>query len=387
MGTSPLPAFSYHWVGGDVAGLEALNIQCRKVASTISGADRALTREVSSVVGDAGWTGAAATAFSTAWDRDATAGAQLAQAWEEIGQIAATLAYNLAALESALEEAAIQVEQQGLPVDMKTGLPLPGTIAGGGACPSPQATAAQEQLAGQYMTYRAGILQEATGARNRALNGLYAVTTRLLPASFDYGQLTNDLDGVRSLWAIPTTYRVKVEGQLHDAGDTIDQMWQALIAGRRVSGNNFRLEKDLVERGAKARAAIPGLESQAKDAPPESLLNRLAGGDPEALGGLGVAAGALRAVPYIGATVGGVLQVIQDREAHESWRHSLVDGAVSNLASVGAASGLTLIGGALIGTGSVAVVGGTVVLAGAAAVGVGDVVHNVIQENWGAGYG
>jgi uncharacterized protein YukE len=138
MGTGPLPAFSYHWVGGDIAGLEALNSQCRKVAATINGADRALTQEVSSVVGDAGWKGAAASTFSGAWDRDATAGGQLAQAWEEIGQIAATLAYNLAALESALEEAAIQVEQQGLPVDTRTGLPMPGTIAGGGACPAPR---------------------------------------------------------------------------------------------------------------------------------------------------------------------------------------------------------------------------------------------------------
>jgi hypothetical protein len=183
------------------------------------------------------------------------------------------------------------------------------------------------------MTYRAGILQEATGARSRALNGLYAVTTRLLPASFDYGQLTNDLDGVRSLWAIPTTYRVKVEGQLQEAGDTVDEMWQALIAGKRVQGSNFRLPKDLVERGAKARAALPELEGQAASAPPESLLNQLAGGDADGLGGLGVAAGAIKAVPFIGATVGGVLQVIQDRDAHESWRHSLVDGAVRRLPS------------------------------------------------------
>jgi len=380
MGTSPLPAFSYHWVGGDIAGLEALNSQCRKVASTIIGADRALTQEVSSVVGDTGWTGSAASAFSAAWDRDATAGGQLAQAWEEIGQIAATLAYNLAALESALEEAAIQVEQQGLPVDTSTGLPMPGTIAGGGACPSPQAAAAQEQLAGQYMAYRAGILQEATGARNRALSGLYAVTAQMLPNPFDYGQVTNDLDGIRSLWAIPTTYRMEVEGQLQESGEAVDNMWQALIAGRRVSGNNFRLPKELVEKGAKARAVLPGLETQAKEALPESLLNRLAGGDTDALGGLGVAAGAIRAVPYIGATVGGVLQVIQDRENHEPWKQSLADGAISNLASVGAASAATGIGAMLFGTGSVAVVGGTALAAGVIAVGVGDVVHNFIQD-------
>ena len=380
MGTSPLPAFSYQWVGGDIAGLEALNSQCRSVASTINGADRALTQEVSSVVGDAGWTGAAASAFSSAWDRDATAGGQLAQAWEEIGQIAATLAYNLAALESALEEAAIQVEQQGLPVDTSTGLPMPGTIAGGAACPSPQVAAAQEQLAGQYMAYRAGILQEAAGARNQALSSLYAVTTQLLPNPFDYGQLTNDLDGIRSLWAIPTTYRMEVEGQLQESGEAVDDMWQALIAGRRVSGNNFRLPKDLVEKGAKARAVLPGLESQARDAPPESLLNRLAGGDTDALGGLGVAAGAVRAVPYIGATVGGVLQVIQDRENHEPWKQSLADGAISNLASVGSATAATDLGAMLFGTGSVAVVGGTALAAGVIAVGVGDVVHNFIQD-------
>ncbi len=384
MGTGPLPAFSYHWVGGDIAGLEALNRQCLKVASTINDADRVLTQEVSSVVGDAGWSGAAASAFSSAWDRDATAGAQLAQAWEEIGQIAATLAYNLAALESALEEAAIQVEQAGLPVDTSTGLPMPGTIAGGGACPSPQVAAAQEQLAGQYMAYRAGILQDATGARSRALNGLHSVTTRLLPGPFDDGQLTNDLDGVRSLWAVPTDYRVKIEAKLQVVEDTENRLWQTAIALKRVDGANFRLPKGLVEEGAKARAVLPELEGRAATAPPESLLNKLAAGDAEGFTGLGVAAGALKAVPYIGATVGGVLQVVQDREAGESWRHSLVDGAVSNLASVGAAAAVTAGVGAVITTGSAAVVGVTALGAGVVAVGVGDLVHNAIQENWGA---
>jgi len=268
-------------------------------------------------------------------------------------------------------------------VETSTGLPMPGTIAGGGASPSPQATAAQEQLASQYTTYRAGILQEATGARNRALNGLYAVTTRLLPASFDYGQLTNDADGVRALWAIPTGYRMEVTKQLQAADGTVREMLQELIAGRRVSGNNFRLPKDLVEDGRKARAVLPQLEGRAKIAPPESLLNRLAGGDPEALDGLGAAAGALKAVPYIGASVGGVLQVIQDREAHESWRHSLVDGAASNVAALGASALVTGVAAGAITSGGFVLAGVAAVGAGALAVGVGDVVHNVVQENWG----
>jgi len=161
-------------------------------------------------------------------------------------------------------------------------------------------------------------------------------------------------------------------------------MWQTLIAGKRVSGNNFQLPKDLVERGANARAVLPGLEGQAKDAPPESLLNRLAGGDTDALGGLGLAAGAVKAIPYIGATVGGVLQVIQDRDAHESWRHSRVDGAASNLASLGASAAVTGVAASAITSGGVVLIGAAAVGAGALAVGVGDVVHNAVQENWGS---
>jgi hypothetical protein len=114
------------------------------------------------------------------------------------------------------------------------------------------------------------------------------------------------------------------------------------------------------------------------------MLSKLFSGDAEGLGAFGATAGLIKAVPFIGATAGGVLQVVQDRQGHESWRHSLVDGAASNLASVGAAYGTGAAGAAILGTGSVVAVGATAVAAGVVAVGVGDLAHNVIQENWGS---
>ena len=88
----------------------------------------------------------------------------------------------------------------------------------------------------------------------------------------------------------------------------------------------------------------------------------------------------MRAIPFIGATAGAGITVWQDREQGESWGQSLADGAVSSGVALGAGLGAA----ALIGTGSVAAVAAGVIGGGALAVGVGDFVHNLFQENWPA---
>lgn len=85
-------------------------------------------------------------------------------------------------------------------------------------------------------------------------------------------------------------------------------------------------------------------------------------------------------IPYVGA----VIQIYQDREAHEPWRHAIVDGAVSDGADLGAGLAVTAGVAGVIGSGLVVAVGAGVVLGGAAAVGVGDFMHNMVQENWSA---
>jgi hypothetical protein len=57
--TTTLAATAYDWVGGNFAGLLALQNQCAQVASTITSADNALSRQVSAVAGAGNWSGAA----------------------------------------------------------------------------------------------------------------------------------------------------------------------------------------------------------------------------------------------------------------------------------------------------------------------------------------
>jgi len=165
MGEGSLAACAYDWVGGNFSGLQALEGQCSTVAATLTSADRALSRQVSQIVSVGGWSGSAADAFTSAWDRDSTAGAQLAEAWGEIGAIAGNLAASLATLENALEEAAYQLAKQGVAIDPANGTALPGTTASGLDSPSPQAIADNARLASQYMAYRTKILAEASAVR------------------------------------------------------------------------------------------------------------------------------------------------------------------------------------------------------------------------------
>jgi uncharacterized protein YukE len=382
MSGGTLAPHAYDWVGGDMAGLQALQGECAKVASAITAADRALSGQVSQVVGAGGWQGSAAGAFSSAWDQDSSAGAQLAGAWNQIGSVAGNLAVNLASLENALEGVAAQAEAAGLAIDTADGSALPNSTGpnstgNGLACPSPQ-------LISQYTTYRTKVLAQASVARAEAALALDQLTGGLLPSQPDVGDVVNGLDGVRGLWAVPTTYRREVEDDLAEAAENYVAARKAamleLIAKRKLAGNNARLDPDTKENLSGTAEERAGLEGKLADAPPESILSQAADGDAAGLGLTGVTAGALRAVPFIGATVGAGVTVWQDREAGESWGHSLADGAVSNGAAFGAGLGVA----ALVGTGSAIAVAGGVVLGGAAAVGVGDFVHNLFQENWSA---
>jgi len=384
MSGGSLAACAYDWVGGNFLGLEALEGECSTVAATLTDADHALSQQVSQIVSAGDWRGSAADAFTSAWDKDSAAGAQLAEAWRQIGTITGNLAADLAALENSLEGAAYQAEKQGVAIDPANGTALADTTANGLACPSPQVAANNARLASQYMAYRTQILAQASAVRAQAALSLNAVTESLLPAEPDWGDPVNGLDAVRGLWAVPTTYRREVTEDLAAAGKKVAvtqyEALQELIAGRKLAGNNFLLSRQTRENLTETAKERAVLEGKLADSPPESVLTQGADGDADGLGLAGLAGGAVRAIPFIGATAGAGITIWQDREEGESWGHSVTDGVVSS----GAALGAGLAAAAIIGTGSVAAVAAGVIVGGAAAVGVGDLVHNLFQENWSA---
>jgi uncharacterized protein YukE len=379
-------------------GLSSLAGRCYGIVPQITDVDAALTRQVSTIAHDGGWRGAAASAFSSAWDSDSAAGRQLAGAWEHIGDLVDALAVELAGLENALEEAARGVEQQGVAVDPATGSPVPAIAAGGLTGPAAQAAVTRGQLAAEYADFRAQTLDQARAARAATAGELQAVAEKLLPApgSRDWGEGVNVVDGARALWAVPTIYRLSLEEQLPEleaqVATTQRAAWQELIAARKVMGNAARLStstRDLAGAARQEEAALEGKIDTALGS--ETRGTQLAAGDPDGLDGLAdgadglasVARGLVRGIPYAGTAAAAGLTIYQDMQQGESWYHATADGLVSNGAALGAGVAVTAFAGAALG-GSLVAVGGGVLIGGVAAVGVGDFVHNLFQENWQA---
>lgn len=297
----PLAAFSYDWVGGDIPGLSALAGQCYQIVPQVTGVGSALSGQVSHLVSDGGWKGATADAFSSAWDRDSVAGRQLAGSWEDIGVVVDDLAVELAALEHALEEAAREVEAQGVVIDPagQVAPEITGPLTGSAA----QAAARRWQLAGDYNDFRQATLDRATAARAAAAAKLQHLAAAMLPPpkGRDWGQGVDVLDGLRGLWATPTLFRQNLEQELPELEQNVMQAERSamleLIQTRKLLGNASRLSDD-----AKANLKVAFDEENAVEDKLASIENlettssKLAAGDADGLAGLGDSADGLVAL-------------------------------------------------------------------------------------------
>lgn len=372
-----LPSFAYRWVGGDIHGLESFKATCTSTASQLEEADQALSRQVSRVIGDGGWTGSTAQSFSSAWGKDSKAGTQLAGAWRKIGSIVDGLAQQLASLENQLEQAADQVEKQGLSVN-----PADGTIMPAAACLAPKAAAKNAKLASEYNSLRGEILSRAETARAHAASELADVTSSMIPQGPNYGLAVAGLDGMRGLWAAPTTYNRALSEKLAEAKENVQATQKAAfrdyLDAKAKYGKAARLSPEARGNASDALKDLKTTEGKLASAPGESVTTKLADGDAAGLGAAGLAGGVVRGIPFAGALAGAGITTWSDRAQGESWGQSVSDGVVSNGAALGAGMGTA----AIIGGGSMVAVAGGVVAGGVVAVGVGDLVHNAFQENW-----
>jgi uncharacterized protein YukE len=388
-------------VGGDIWGLQTLAEQCDAVAPEITGADTALSNAVGKVVTAGSWQGKTADSFSSRWDTDSRAGNQLAEAWTEIGKVIGELAAYLAGLENKLEGAAYQLEKQGVAVDQSDGAVLPDVTPGGHSNVAPQRMATAAKLASEYASSRSQILDAAQTARTTTAAQLTQIAGQLVPNAKDWGQLSNDLDIARSLWGIPTEYRGYVEEELEGTEQSLEQTERSalktVIELRKTQGNNALLPKEMRDTISEIQADKATLESKLGFAAGlESTSSKVANGDPGALGSAAdgtsglvrVAGGAIQAIPFIGAAAGTGITIWQDLENGESMGRATEDGVDSNAASLiggmAAAAGTEFVVGTMIGAAPEVAVAAGVVVGGVAAVGVGDFVHNLYQENWTA---
>jgi uncharacterized protein YukE len=390
--------FSRRWVGGDIQGLRALAGQCDAVVAEVSSVDTTLTNAVRGLITAGSWHGTAAEAFTSRWDADSRAGQQLADAWAAIGKIIGELAVSLADLESRLKEAACQLERQGIAVDQSTGVPLPDVTAGMKSNIAPERIGVTARLAADYSGYRDEILNAARTAREATAVRLAQIAEQLIPVGRDWGQLANDANALRSLWGIPTSYRAHLQDVIPETEanllDTEDSALRYLLQNPSVNGNRSLLPKEIRTSIADAKAEKAALESKLGYARAmEPASSKVASGDADALGltadapGLmRVVGGAVEFIPLAGMLAGTGITIWQDLRNHESMGHAVEDGASSGVASIGGGiaggAGGQFIANAVLAAGPETAVVATVAGGVIGAVGVGDFVHHVWQENW-----
>jgi hypothetical protein len=373
----------------------------------------ALDKQVGRIVGDAGWQGSAATAFANAWGRDALTGQALGAVIANTGSIVNWLAVELSRIENALEQEADAAAAHGVTIgpDGQPGAAFVGP-------PSSTQQAEQQAWANAYQQVYAQAMALAQQARQTAAGPLMAVYSKIGPPPS--GMSASDGDTVADLfsdlWAVPSAYRrsvdalvVKLRGQ---ARTVLKEAAEAKAGGGPLPDN-------ILDESAKVRAELGEARTElASAADSETALSKLldtrVGDLPSKLSGLlGKSSGSLSTsevsdaadddgllgklvdfgedlpvVDVLAGAVGAGLGAYGDVEAGQPWYEAVPEEIAANGAGVaaGAVAG-TAVGGAL----AAGALAGAPLLAGAAGVlaggvvafGVGDLAHNLFEENWG----
>jgi hypothetical protein len=392
-----LPSFSSNWVGGDIHGLWSFSATLYSYVPQLADVVTALDKNVSGVVGAAGWRGEAASAFTTSWDRDATAARALGVLIDQEGDVTGELAYNLATIEHALESAAQQVEQAGVALGPDGQPPE--------ACFS---NPAKQQWAEAYQQFHQECMQAAQQARQRATATLDAMYTQAGPDKhgplYDkLGEADSLADYIRGLFTVPTASSELIKAMIPRMQARVNAA--KILARESARGPDGRFGEWADDKRANfnvERASLDDVEARAANmAARENWLSKALGTSAASIADDGDAwKGAAKFfgdIPFASeglAAVGAGLTIMGDRAKGESWGLSVSDGITSNTAALvaGEAAGDLGTAGATAALGALGVgvtgatIGGVLVggaLGAAIAVGVGDLVHNAFQENWG----
>jgi uncharacterized protein YukE len=400
---SALAAFAHDWVGGDIHGLSAYAGTLYGYVPRLSDVATALDTKVSHIVGDAGWKGSAASAFTKAWQHDATGATALAVMVSAAGDIVNTLAVNLASIESALEQAADTTAAHGVPVG-----------AGGQPPLECFADPAKESWRVSYQSFWNQSMLAATTARSQAAGALAQLGTAATEGGGDAGlgkgEYTALFDTLAGFFGAQTRYRAYVEGKLPGLKKSIskaitDAREEARQADGRFGSWTDQGKENFGDAKSRLSSVQDDLAAAGKTENPftkawgfspsdiSSVGNKLEGLD-GAGGGLARFFGDIPVVDVAAAGVSTYFGAQDDMAAGVPWYAAYPGEAGGNIAAVaaggwvgGLAAGGTAAGLGALGVGGVGLTmaaGGVGVLAGGVvAYGVGDFAHNLIQENWG----
>jgi hypothetical protein len=405
-GVSPLAAFSYDWIGGNIRGLQGIAETLYAYLPRVQDLTGTLSVTVSDLTSDSpdGWQGTAASAFTAAWQKQAETAAALEVYVTGVAQAVDGLAVELSQIENALESDAYDVSKRGVQI---------------GADGSVQGYSGAGGLA--WATSYAEVLQqaqaEAAQAREAAAQQLYSLYQQVMnPNPHPDGADVTTMGGLLAdLLAVPTAARREISAKLKKlTGKDLNFKEEIAEANRtgellpqETFGESAKVVKELEEvtEELKNTGRIENSLSKLLDTRIRDVSARLqgtagdgrhvAGNTPEDLqaaadhepGTLEKIFNAGNDIPVIDVlttAAGTAVGTYYDVKSGQSLGSALRDEAISNtLGTVGAVGATSIVGaefGARLGAsaGPVGIAVGAVV-----GYGVGDLTHNLLIEPWG----
>jgi hypothetical protein len=397
---SPLAPFAHNWVGGDIHGLSAYAGTLYGYAPEINDVATALNGKVRATVGAAGWQGTAAAAFSGAWGRDAQGCAALSTMTTGTGEVVNWLAVTLSQIESGLEQAADKTSAHGVSIG-PDGQPPQACLA----------NPAEESWRSAYQAFWNESMHAAVTARNEAAGELQRIFDGVTGAGLKPGDRTSWNDVILGFLGAKTRYRAWVEGNVEVLKKLkSDARLKATEDARQADGKFGKWKPEGRGEFDDAKAKFGAGEDRLAAAEnSEGMFSKVTGfsaGDiPAVSKALEDSSGFLKAgadLPFVDLAAAGAATYFNAQDdislgipagaAYPAETAgsalSLGTGYLAGGAATGVVAGALTEGGALAGLGLSAgavgfAAGGAGVLAGGVvAYGVGDFVHNMIDENW-----
>ncbi|MEC3915478.1 WXG100 family type VII secretion target [Nocardia sp. CDC160] len=385
------------WIGGDLAGLQAMGTAMQTAPASTNDIVEALSSKVDTIVGDAGWTGSGADSFRKAWTSTSIQVGAVATVTSSAGKILGDLGDNLQAIEADLYNAANDAKLRGAQIG-DDGKPLPLVITGD---PDTETAKNARQAQSDYSATYDSAIKLAQRFRLQAAKELNDLASPIKPtghdSDFSWDKRVTLADYLRGLYAVPneknSLWGQTLPDKIKAANQTVDQAFQDyakansdfIAKGGQLPiddpalANTFAANKDLTQLENKLSAAEAGkgeaplsnlLNVKIKDA--DKLIPALEKVTPKGLN-------FLKEIPVVDVAASGVVAEIQSRDDISKGQNPTSARAYDyGAAAIGLAAGAAAVALAP----EAAPVAAVAVGAGAIVVGVGDTFYQGFHEHW-----
>ena len=395
-----LAPFSYDWVGGNIHGLATFASTLYGYVPEMEDVITALNKKVGQIVGDAGWEGSAASAFTANWEKVSAETNAIGLVVIQTGSIVDQLAVDLSKIENALEKAADETAAHGVQIGSNGQPPQ--------ACYSNQT---QAEWAEGYASFYQQCIAAANDARVQAAGALQKVFTAITSGTRGKGGDGDDPDvGAKvgegttlgdllaDLLASPTAYAGQVAdkvAELTEKAKGAKSAWLAAQRAARGADGRFGKMPDNVKTALHdANSELDSAKADlAKAEDGENAFTKVFGTTLEDLPGASKLADGLDNakllskvldVPVVDVVAGGVATYLNAQadiqKGVPAWAaYPLETGATVASIAAGTAVAGVVTGAITVGAPVLGVAAG--VAAGAVvAYGVGDYIHNYIAD-------